>query len=99
MESNAEIEFSFRVSPRDLPELMDGACSYEDFRGCLRSLEQINRWLFGYRPTLAWLNRLEHTSHDPIHIVDIGSGGGDMLRQIAGWAASVALPSNSPAST
>ena len=23
---------------------------------------------------------------DPVHIVDVGSGGGDLLRQIAGWA-------------
>ena len=75
---------------------MDGDCSYEDFRGCLRSLEQINRWLLGYRPTLAWLKRLppalrdpglpDHGLLDPVHIVDVGSGGGDLLRQIAGWA-------------
>jgi SAM-dependent methyltransferase len=93
MESNAEIQFELRVSPRDLPELMDGGCSYEDFRDCLRSLEQINRWLLGYRPTLAWLNRLPPTLRDhglcePVHIVDVGCGGGDLLRQIAGWARS-----------
>jgi len=86
MRSSAEIDFRLRVSPRDLPELMDGDCSYEDFRGCLRSLEQINRWLLGYRPTLAWLKRLPHGLLDPVHIVDVGSGGGDVLRQIAGWA-------------
>jgi 2-polyprenyl-3-methyl-5-hydroxy-6-metoxy-1,4-benzoquinol methylase len=86
MGSNAEIQFKLRVSPRDLPELMDGDCSYEDFRDCLRSLEQINRWLLGYRPTLDWLKRLPHGLHDPVHIVDVGSGGGDLLRQIAGWA-------------
>jgi len=88
MPSNAEIQFNLRASPRDLPELMDGDCSYEDFRGCLRSLEQINRWLLGYRPTLAWLERLPHGLHDPVHIVDVGSGGGDLLRQIARWARS-----------
>lgn len=86
MGSSAQIEFRQRISPRDLPELMDGDCSYEDFRGCLRSLEQINRWLLGYRPTLAWLERQTRGSHDPMHIVDVGSGGGDLLRQIAGWA-------------
>ncbi|MGA2047400.1 MAG: methyltransferase domain-containing protein [Terracidiphilus sp.] len=86
MGSSAEIEFKLRVSPRELPELMDGDCSYEDFRGCLRSLEQINRWLLGYRPTLAWLRRLPHGLPDPLHIVDVGCGGGDLLRQIAGWA-------------
>ena len=86
MRSSAEIEFGLRVSPRELPELMDGDCSYEDFRGCLRSLEQINRWLLGYRPTMAWLKRLRHGLREPVHIVDVGSGGGDVLRQIAGWA-------------
>src|ERR1700761_9420272 len=86
MRSSAEPEFALRVSPRDLPELMDGDCSYEDFRGCLRSLEQINRWLLGYRPTLAWLNRLPSGLRDPVRIVDGGSGGGDLLRQITGWA-------------
>jgi 2-polyprenyl-3-methyl-5-hydroxy-6-metoxy-1,4-benzoquinol methylase len=86
MWSSAEIDFSRRVPPRDLPELMDGECSYEEFRGCLRSLEQVNRWLLGYRPTLAWLERLQRGLRDPVHIVDVGSGGGDLLRQIAGWA-------------
>ncbi len=65
---------------------MDGDCSYEDFRACLRSLEQVNRWLLGYRPTLEWLNRLPSGLHEPVHIVDVGSGGGGLLRQIAGWA-------------
>jgi len=83
---SAEIDFRRRVPPRDMPELMDGECSYEEFRGCLRSLEQVNRWLRGYRPTLAWLERLSRGLHKPIHIVDVGSGGGDLLRRIAGWA-------------
>jgi len=86
MWSSTEIDFSQRVSPRDLPELMDGDCSYEEFRDCLRSLEKINRWLLGYRSTLAWLKRLPRGSRDPVHIVDVGSGGGDLLRRIAVWA-------------
>jgi SAM-dependent methyltransferase len=86
MRSSAENVFRVRVSPRQLPELMDGDCSYEDFRNCLRSLEQVNRWLMGYRPTIAWLKRLPRGVHDPVHIVDVGSGGGDLLRRIAVWA-------------
>ena len=90
MGSSVQSDFRRRVPPRDLPELMDGDCSYEDFRGCLRNLEQVNRWLLGYRPTLAWLTRmmarLPHGLRDPLHIVDVGSGGGDLLRQIARWA-------------
>jgi SAM-dependent methyltransferase len=86
MSSSTEIDFRQRTSPRELPELMDSDCSYEDFRGCLHSLEKVNRWLLGYRPTLAWLERLTHGLRNPIHIVDVGSGGGDLLRRIASWA-------------
>src|SRR6202167_2799454 len=86
MWSSAEIEFRLRASPREVPELMDGDCSYDDFRDCLRSLEKVNRWLLGYRPTLTWLERLTCGLREPIQIVDVGSGGGDLLRQIADWA-------------
>jgi len=86
MSSSKETDFRQRTSPRELPELMDSDCSYEDFRGCLHSLEKVNRWLLGYRPTLAWLERLTHGLRNPIHIVDVGSGGGDLLRRIASWA-------------
>jgi SAM-dependent methyltransferase len=85
MSLSAEIEFGQRVSPRELPELMDGNCSYDDFRDCLRSLEQVNRWLFGYRPTLAWLEGLPREARQQLHILDVGSGGGGLLRRIAGW--------------
>jgi 2-polyprenyl-3-methyl-5-hydroxy-6-metoxy-1,4-benzoquinol methylase len=83
---SAQLDLSRRVSPREFPELLDGDCSYEDFRDCLRSLEKVNRWLLGYRPTLTWLERLPRGLREPISIVDVGSGGGDLLRQIAGWA-------------
>jgi SAM-dependent methyltransferase len=65
---------------------MDGICSYVDFSECLHSLEKVNRWLLGSRPTLAWLERLPKVLHGPMHIVDVGCGGGDLLRRIARWA-------------
>jgi len=80
-----QFDLSRRVSPRDLPEWMDGDCTYEEFRDCLRSLRRINRWLLGYRPTLSWLDRLPRDSREPVHIVDVGSGGGDLLCEIAMW--------------
>ncbi len=83
---SAQIDLSRRVSPSELPELMDGDCSYEEFRDCLGSLETVNRWLLGYRPTLTWLERLPRGLREPMHIVDVGCGGGDLLRQIAAWA-------------
>ena len=86
MESNAGVDFTRRIRPRDLPELMDGECSYEEFRACLHSLEQVNRWLLGYRPTLEWLEHLPRGAAGPVHILDVGSGGGDLLRRVAEWA-------------
>jgi SAM-dependent methyltransferase len=86
MSSSTELDFRERTAPRDLPELMDGDCSYEEFRSCLHSLEQVNRWSFGYRPTIAWLERVASGLKQPIRILDIGSGGGGLLLRIAAWA-------------
>lgn len=86
MSSNGGLDFSRRAAPRELPELMDGDCSYEEFRGCLRSLEQVNRWFRGYRPTLKWLKDLPRDLHEPLHVLDVGCGGGGLLREIAWWA-------------
>jgi trans-aconitate methyltransferase len=69
----------------DLSEWMDAPCTYEDFRACLRDLVQSNRITLNNRPTLQWLQSLAAAQH-PLHIVDVGSGGGDMLRQIERWA-------------
>ena len=86
MLSSDATSFRQRVPPCELPELMDGDCTYDDFRDCLRSLEQVNRWLLGYRPTLVWLESMPRKPREPVSIIDVGSGGGDLLRQIAGWA-------------
>ena len=82
------MDFSRRVEPSELPELMDGACPYEEFRDCLRDLEQVNRWSLGYRPTLAWLDRLVDFARtsEALRIVDVGCGGGDLLRRVDAWA-------------
>ena len=82
------VDLSHRADPADLPEWMDEPCSYEDFRSCLIDLAQVNRLSLASRPTLHWLDRLfaAHPPTEPLRIVDVGSGGGDMLRQIAGWA-------------
>ncbi|AFL90460.1 methylase involved in ubiquinone/menaquinone biosynthesis [Terriglobus roseus DSM 18391] len=70
-----------------LSEWMDEPCSYEDFRACLIDLEQVNRLTFAYRPTLDWLQSLIGQEKRAIHIVDVGCGGGDMLRMVERWAA------------
>ena len=55
---------------------------------CLSQLEKINIGTLAYRPTLLWLSRVlaSFKPDRPITIFDIGCGGGDMLRKIAGWA-------------
>jgi SAM-dependent methyltransferase len=67
---------------------MDGPSSYAEFRDCLRDLEKVNRTVFAYRPTLKWLEQFAGAGGGPLHIVDVGCGGGDMLRRIAAWARS-----------
>jgi len=78
-----------------LRELMDGPCTYEDYRSAALSLARLNRWTRGYRPILQFLTRvLQHTGvdHEPLHIVDIGCGHGDGLRTIYRWAAKRSVP-------
>jgi SAM-dependent methyltransferase len=55
--------------------------------GMLHDLVQVNRTARGYRPTLQWLEHAAQRSHQrrTLHIVDVGCGGGDMLRRIMDW--------------
>jgi 2-polyprenyl-3-methyl-5-hydroxy-6-metoxy-1,4-benzoquinol methylase len=73
----------------ELSELMDGPCSYEELRDCLRDIAKVN-WLTGaYRPTIQWLDRVADSTSisRALRILDVGCGYGDMLRQIERWAA------------
>ncbi len=76
-------EFSRRAHT---PELMDGPCTYEEFRACLHDLARVNKLTLAYGPTLGFLNSLPRQDA-PLRIVDVGSGYGDMLRRVARWAA------------
>jgi SAM-dependent methyltransferase len=82
------IDFSRRADPAALPEWMDEPCTYDDFRACLLDLAQVNRLTLAYRPTLQFLDSVIRStpSHQPLQVVDVGCGGGDMLRAIARWA-------------
>jgi trans-aconitate methyltransferase len=82
-EHQRRMDFSRRAY---LSELMDEPCSYEELRDCLHDLARVNRVTFGLQPALEWLEQFAQTS-DPLHIVDVGCGGGDMLRRIQAWAA------------
>jgi SAM-dependent methyltransferase len=82
-ENQRRMDFSRRAY---LSELMDEPCSYEELRDCLRDLAQVNRVTFGLQPALEWLEQYAPAG-DPLHIMDVGCGGGDMLRRIQVWAA------------
>jgi SAM-dependent methyltransferase len=73
---------------------MDEPCTYEDFRACLVDLARCNRLTLAARPTLDFLGRIAatHSPQTPLRILDVGFGGGDMLRRIDRWAAQRGLP-------
>lgn len=71
------------------PELMDSeTVSFAEFHDCLRQLSTINTFTLAYRPTLRWFARVTAGARSglTISVLDIGCGGGDMLRQIWKWA-------------
>jgi len=71
------------------PELMDTeSVSFAEFHDCLHTLRIINTFTLAYRPTLRWFKRMMAGvgSHQSISVMDIGCGGGDMLRRIWTWA-------------
>jgi SAM-dependent methyltransferase len=71
-------------------ELMDTEpVSFEEFRACLVDLARVNRLTLAYRPTLAFFDRLLPVARGlgrPLEVVDVGSGYGDMLREVDAWA-------------
>ena len=78
------LDFSRRAQ---LTELMDDPCSRDELRACLRDLAKVNRWLLGYRPLLRWLDSLDlERIGEPVRILDVGSGYGDVLRRVEQWA-------------
>jgi 2-polyprenyl-3-methyl-5-hydroxy-6-metoxy-1,4-benzoquinol methylase len=57
------------------------------FAEALRNLARINRLSLAYRPVLRWLDRLvAETGATTLSVLDVGAGGGDMLREIDAWA-------------
>ena len=70
------------------PELLDiEHANPAAVEACLRDLEWINRWTAAYGVTLRWLEQLcrETRPAQPLTVVDVGCGRGDMLRRIWAW--------------
>ena len=85
-------DFSQRSS--DLEIMDDLNCSGEVVDQTLRELEFINIWLGGNQVTIDALQKLigKNGTAKPIHIADLGCGGGDMLRLIYHWALRNGIP-------
>ena len=71
-------------------EIMDDAQQGEAaFRTALRNLEWLSRATLGYGPTIRFLDRaVIGAGATRLRILDVGAGGGDMLRRIAAWGRS-----------
>lgn len=66
----------------------DAAATQDDFDAALADLAFLSRLTFGYRPTLRYLDGLaRRAGARRLSVLDVGAGGGDMLRAIARWAA------------
>lgn len=77
------------VRARD-KEWMDGPdLDVRSYEAVLRELSFVNRWTFAYRPVLSFLTRALTRSRDQrrFRLLEVGFGYGDMLREIARWAA------------
>ena len=63
---------------------------FATFRDCLIDLARVNRLTLAYRPTMRFFADLARAGRLPrdraVSVVDVGSGFGDMLRKIDGWA-------------
>lgn len=55
------------------------------YAAVLRDLSRVNRVTMAARPTLGFLGRIARQG-EPLRILDIGYGSGDMLRTIAKWS-------------
>lgn len=68
-------------------EIMDDLdCKGDVVNQTLKEIEVINRWLGGNKVTIAGIKHLINKKElKEISIIDLGCGGGDILKEIADW--------------
>lgn len=72
--------------PVQAEEQMDAAdLPPKIYAAVLRDLSAVNGWTLAARPTIGFLDRIARNG-EPLHILDVGYGAGDMLRRIARWS-------------
>jgi 2-polyprenyl-3-methyl-5-hydroxy-6-metoxy-1,4-benzoquinol methylase len=78
----------FSKRSEDIEIMDDLECAGEVVDQTLRELEVINKWLGGNTVTINGIAKLliDHHSSKELTIIDVGCGGGDMLRLIDQWA-------------
>ncbi len=87
------VDFSRRADPPDLPEWMEGDCTYEEFRDCLRELDRVNRWTAGFRPTRLFVKRIAARQYPQrLRVLEVGFGSGTGLRLFGQQAIRRGLP-------
>ena len=74
-----------RERTRAEEQMDDPALPPEVFAAVLADLERVNGWTFAARPTLSFLARATGGA-SRFSLLDVGFGGGGMLRRIAAWA-------------
>ena len=90
--THADVRLSIDWTRRapGLTERMDGPLTYAEWHAASRDIARINRWTRAYAPTIRFLERVvakRGVGYEPLHIVDVGCGHGDVLRRVAQWAA------------
>jgi 2-polyprenyl-3-methyl-5-hydroxy-6-metoxy-1,4-benzoquinol methylase len=79
----------------DRAELMDDPqLGLDEYSRCLADLAKLNRLALAHRPVLQWLAQVtaDLPRSQPIRILDVGFGQGDLLRAIGRWARSAGVP-------
>ncbi len=80
--------FNFSTRSQEAEIMDDLDMKGEELASTLRQLANVNKWLGGTEIVLNALKNLlkSHTkSQDSIKIIDIGCGGGEILRRLADW--------------
>jgi len=75
-----------RRSPQT--EILDDGVDAADLKEILCDLARFNSVMQGHRPVIRWLNRATQAipSDQPLTLLDIGCGYGDLLRAVRQWA-------------
>lgn len=75
-------------------EVLDGPVDTNELTKILRDLARFNGAMMGHWPVIQWLNRAARNipKDEPLTLVDVGCGYGDLLRTVRRWASKHGRP-------